>query len=537
MNNKNTFYKLIIVMFFLWSHNSFGQLSQIENDWLENYIKQFNVNSGFSGAVLIAKEGEEIFKQIEGWQNLDPEILNSQETKFSMASGGKMFTALAIAQLVENKKLNLDDKIINYLPDFPLKEYAATVSIKQLLSHTSGIDDYWDEEYELNWNKIKTIEDKLPYITQDLIRYSPGEYYLYSNTGYIILGLIIEKISNKSYKEYVHENIFNVAEMKNTGYFDYSDNEDLANYYEGTSNEWFKVDVKPNIGSSDGGSYSTIKDLLCFSIALSKNQIVNKNTFLEMIQNKSFRENSEKANYGYGFQTLDLKGDIRIGHGGKSYGTYFNFVKLLNSEYTLVLFSNSESGNPDVLFGKILNFLVADQKERKRIMTVYPMVDLQKKDFNVQLVDRQSKENGENIKILKETADTELEKSAYWKIINQIFRSIKADDFESFNHLSLKKDAVTRASNESLYEFMRLGVIAKRGEVRDLHPMSPPLVMPDSKSPVRSVTFHLQDGTPGVLSFALKEGNMVDDLSLFIHKKICELDNGISCPRSILKLD
>lgn len=185
---------------------------------IEAYLKTLAATDQFSGAVLIAKNGKPIFEQAYGLASKAFNVPNRVDTKFNLASINKMFTAVAIAQLVEQGKLSFDAPVIKYLPDYPNKAVAEKVTIHQLLTHTSGLGDYFNEKFEAKKSRLRAVQDYFSLFVDDPLRFEPGTKWRYSNAGFIVLGAIIEKVSGQDYFDYVREHIFKPAGMNNTDF-------------------------------------------------------------------------------------------------------------------------------------------------------------------------------------------------------------------------------------------------------------------------------------------------------------------------------
>ena len=170
----------------------------------------------FSGVVLIAKNGKPFFHKAYGMANRDLAAPNRPDTKFNLGSINKVFTQVAIAQLAEQGKLSLSDTIRKRLPDYP-SPVADKITIQQLLTMTSGLGDFFGERYDATpKSKFRTLADFLPMFVNEPLLFEPGTSKSYSNAGYIVLGLIIEKVSGESYYDYVRQHVFLPAGMKDT---------------------------------------------------------------------------------------------------------------------------------------------------------------------------------------------------------------------------------------------------------------------------------------------------------------------------------
>ena len=191
---------------------------------LAAFLEKAAAANAFSGAVLLSKNGQPIFKQAYGLANQNANSLNNLETKFNIGSMNKMFTAVAVAQLAERGKLSFDDTISKHLPDYPNQAIAAKVTIHQLLTHTSGMGNYQNEKYLAQLDKMRTVGDLLTLFVNEPLAFEPGAKWQYSNSGYVVLGAIIEKVSRQSYFDYVKEHIFKPAGMSDTESYEKSAN-------------------------------------------------------------------------------------------------------------------------------------------------------------------------------------------------------------------------------------------------------------------------------------------------------------------------
>lgn len=248
---------------------------------IEKYLSEIVRADKFSGAVLIARDTNIIFKNAYGYADKPFNTPNRIDTKFNLGSINKFFTRLAIGQLAEAGKLSFDDLIIKHIPDYPNKTVAQKVTIKHLLEMTSGLGDFFGEKYEMIPKiRIRTLQDYLQLFVKDSLLFEPGTNRRYSNAGYIVLGLIIEKISGVDYYSYVRENIFKRAGMENTdSYMMDGITPNLATGYthpEGDSINWVSnIYTAPARGSSAGGGYSTVDDLFKFIQALRNGKLLS----------------------------------------------------------------------------------------------------------------------------------------------------------------------------------------------------------------------------------------------------------------------
>ena len=274
----------------------------------------------FAGAVLLSKNGKPIFAEAYGLADREHKIPNTLKTRFRIGSMNKMFTAVATLQLVQANKLGLNDALGKYLTDYPNKEIAA-VTIHELLTHTGGTGDIFGPEFDAHRLELHTLQDYLKLYGRRGVKYDPGSTFEYSNYGFILLGLVIEKVSGKSYYDYVREHIFAPAGMASSG----SEPEDQAvtdrsiGYTKmGVNTQWQpNTNTLPYRGTSAGGGYSTVEDLLRFANALQENKLLNAH-YTEMLT--TGKAGTPDSTYAYGFVDHKINGTRCFGHSGGAPG-------------------------------------------------------------------------------------------------------------------------------------------------------------------------------------------------------------------------
>jgi D-alanyl-D-alanine carboxypeptidase len=234
----------------------------------------------FSGVTLVAKGPRVVFEEAYGFADRDRKIPNRKDTKFNLGSINKIFTRVAIYQLARQGRLSLDDPIKRFLPDYPNAQAAEKVNVRQLLNMTSGIGDFFGDRFDATpKEKILTLQDYLPLFADRPLEFEPGTANKYSNGGYIVLGLIIEKMSSVDYYTYVRENIFKPCGMTDTDAFPRdAAAPNLARGYTRESEAAGSARVLnfatlPGRGSSAGGGYSTAEDMLKFALAVKDKKI------------------------------------------------------------------------------------------------------------------------------------------------------------------------------------------------------------------------------------------------------------------------
>ena len=238
----------------------------------------------FSGVAVIAKNGVPVFQRAYGLANRERSIPNNLETAFNLGSINKAFTQIAILQLGAAGKLNLDSTLAAYWPDYPNNAVAQKITIRQLMRHTSGIGgNIFDAPAGGTRHDVRSLKDYLALFVNERPQFEPGARNAYSNAGYVVLGLLIERLSGQDYYTYVREHILEPAGMTRTGSFfvDSLPPNTAIGYTTGRENAPPGTPLRPNTqelpgrGSSAGGGYSTAQDLLKFLKALREHRIPN----------------------------------------------------------------------------------------------------------------------------------------------------------------------------------------------------------------------------------------------------------------------
>lgn len=333
-----------------------GKLSDAQiQEALDRLVTEYTAADQFSGAVLLAKEGKVMYEKATGLASRAYNVPNRPDTRFNLGSMNKMITSVAIAQLVEKGKLTYEDTVGKLLPNYPNKDVAAKVTVHHLLTHTSGIGDYFNEKFmEASRARFRTVNDYLPLFQEQPLEFEPGARFRYSNAGFMLLGSIIEKVSGRDYFEYVRDNIYKPAGMTDTDAYALDDDPpNLAVGYtreDGGSgprrtNSFLHV-IK---GGPAGGGYSTVRDLLKFDQALRSGKILSAAAFQRILDPKK----QDRGGYGYGFDVRRV-GDQRIaGHGGGFPGLNGDLSIYLDSGYTVAVLANYD---PPAA-GRIADFL------------------------------------------------------------------------------------------------------------------------------------------------------------------------------------
>jgi len=248
---------------------------------LGQYLEEITAKDEFSGVALLAKGGNPVFQHAYGLASQEYGVPNNVETKFNIGSIDKVFTRVAIGQLLEEGKIaSIDDKLKKYLPDYPNHEAASKVTLRQILNMQSGIGDFFGATFAKSAkDQFRTIADFLPLFAGEPLTFEPGTKRQYSNGGYIVLGAVIEKVSGRGYYDYVREKIFKPLGMENTDFYEADiPTTNLASGYsrdgrDSNAPRRNNIYTRPARGSSAGGGYSTAGDLLKFANAIEARKI------------------------------------------------------------------------------------------------------------------------------------------------------------------------------------------------------------------------------------------------------------------------
>ena len=320
-----------------------GEINMLKAQ-LNKLLNEKSNNNKFSGVVLITRGDEEIFSGEYGYANKSWKVKNSLKTRFRIGSISKMFTAVSILQLIEKDRFDLNTNVVKYL-GLKNTKIPEEVTIHHLLTHTSGIADYFDESgSDEDWEKlwldkpiytIRKLSDYFPLFAYNAPEFKVGEKFKYSGAGYILLGLVIEKASRISYFDYVRKNIFFKLNMKDSDFISLDEvHENIAEGYEPVKDKEGNIVLwKRNIytatptAASDGGATSTALDLIHFIQLLRNSKLLTNEMTKKILEPHVLDEGSNGHRgyiwkYGYAnWCILDQDNNIvRGGHTGEEYG-------------------------------------------------------------------------------------------------------------------------------------------------------------------------------------------------------------------------
>ncbi|WP_298247272.1 serine hydrolase [uncultured Christiangramia sp.] len=333
--------KILLLLTFIFNLSH----SQSTNSQIKKYLDNID-GSEFSGVVLVAEKDEIIDKRAYGLSSIEYDVENKIDTKFNIASITKMFTAVAALQLYEQDKLDLKQPIGIYLPDYPNETVRNSVTVHQLLTHTSGLNNFFVTDLDKIKNSdYQKISDFVPLFVNDTLLSKPGTKYDYSGTGFVVLGLIIEKVSGESYYEYIRKNILEPSNMMETSEIQVdSIVKNKASGYTsgfGQNDNLKKNEYYLSKASPAGFYYSTVEDLFKFSKALRNHKLLNKETTDLMLEPKVKGYNTH---LGYGIDIDNRYNQTIIGHSGGWFGIHGELMDFMDDNYTIVILSNIDDG-------------------------------------------------------------------------------------------------------------------------------------------------------------------------------------------------
>ena len=316
----------------------------------------------FAGAALVARNGKTLFAQAYGLADREKKTPNTLKTRFRLGSMNKMFTAVATLQLVQSGKLDLKAPFGNYLTDYPNKDVASKVTVEQLLMHTGGTGDIFGPEFQKRRLELKSLRDYVNLYGQRALEFEPGSRWQYSNYGFLLLGVLIEKVSGQSYYDYVRDHIFKPAGMTSTASEPEEQmvSERSVGYTKIGGGDWRpNTDTLPYRGTSAGGGYSTVEDLLKFATALQKHKLLNAQ-HTEMLT--TGKVDAGPGKYAYGFQDSVVNGTRCFGHGGGAPGMNGMLQICPGPGYVIAILANMDPPAASRASSFITNRLPASQR-------------------------------------------------------------------------------------------------------------------------------------------------------------------------------
>lgn len=356
---KNTFLALATLLLIACNSKKESNKTAVQ---LDEYLTAQLTHYRFNGNVLVAEQGEIVFQRSYGYANFDTKHLLNDSSVFELASVSKQFTATAILLLKDRNKLKLTDSMRQYFPELPY----SNISIYQMLTHTSGLPDYesamnekWDHHKIAFNNDVITFlaKEKLP------VLFAPGTKWEYSNTAYVLLASIVEKVSRQPFSEFMAQNIFQPLQMKHTRIYNTrrSLKDTIANYaygfeYNDSLKKYFMPDSVAGLKfviyldgiQGDGVVNSTTADLLKWDRSVKNHTLLSEATQNEMLKEQTLYDTVKKVHYGFGvfLQNSDMGYVISHSGGWPGYVTYL--ARNVDKDQTFIVLSNNSSPSPEI---------------------------------------------------------------------------------------------------------------------------------------------------------------------------------------------
>jgi len=337
-------YLLIVITVVSLNSQSISYAQNLEST-VDSLLQEKYPPNAPGATFLISKNGNIIYKKAFGLANLELNVPMQIENVFEIGSMTKQFTAVSILMLVEQGKVSLDDEITKYISDYPT--HGKKITIHHLLNHTSGIKSYTTLKklYSIDKNDLTPIE-LINFFKDEPIDFNPGEQYKYNNSGYVILGYIIEKVSELSYGEFVVKNIFEKLNMKNSTQGNHRRViKNRASGYHMKENYQNSRYISYTLSYAAGALMSSVIDLNIWQQALIANKLIKKETLQKAFTNYNLN-NGEKTNYGYGWNIKTLGEKPSYEHGGFIFGFKSMGVYLPESDIYVVGLNNCDCNSP-----------------------------------------------------------------------------------------------------------------------------------------------------------------------------------------------
>lgn len=328
----------------------------LDTGQIAHVIREQHTKQPFSGVVRIRAGEDVVFSDAFGYSNRSDAIPNTVSTRFGTASGTKTFTAIAVCQLIEAGGLSLDRRLTDVV-DLDLPHFNPSVTIRQLLTHTSGVPDYFDEE-ELDaqadfgdvWAslpvyRVRAPSDLLPLFQDEPMKFEPGERFSYNNGGYVLLGLAIEAASGVNYADYVERNVFAPAGMTDSGFFEMNalPPHTAYGYLDDGRTNIYEMSMK---GMPDGGAFVTAPDMSSFWDALYGHRVLGPDMTAMFLQPHVVADpgGDDERYYGYGMWVAAGDGVAsRYTISGADPGVAFLSTRFVSNSVELTIIGNTES--------------------------------------------------------------------------------------------------------------------------------------------------------------------------------------------------
>jgi len=375
-----------------------------KTDKVDKLFSKWDSTVSPGAALAIIKDGKIIYKRGYGMANLEHNIPITTTSVFRIGSTSKQFTASCIAILALQGKISFDDDIRKYMPELP--KYERPITIRHLVHHTSGIRDYLTltDIAALPNDHFYTPEDSVELLSrQKGLNFLPGEEHLYSNSGYFLLGVIVERVSGKSLNDFAQTHIFKPLGMKNTHFHD-DHTMVVKNRADGYSptKKGFRINMTTLDHVGDGGVFTTVEDLFLWDQAFYSYKLGKE--LMELIQTPGMLNNGEKLEYAFGLSINEYKGLKRVSHGGGFVGFRAQMARFPEQKFTVICLANLGTINPSRLCLQVADIYLADKLKKE--------VEVPKEKEKVKAVALSKEELGDK------TGNYQDERTGTWTIIS-----------------------------------------------------------------------------------------------------------------------
>ena len=354
---------------------SVSSSAQVSSSQIDAVFAPLKSNNAPGAAVLVVRNGKPVFRRGYGVTDLRTLHPIDAQTNFRLASFTKQFTAMCIMLLVHDGKLRYDDHLTGIFPEFPA--YGKSITVRNLLNHTSGLRDYEDILMKQYPN---TPEDKIPQILdagvlklleqQSAGDFPAGSKWEYSNSGYALLAMIVEKVSGEPFGEFLHERIFAPLKMNDTLAFEKGKNEVPRRAYGHTreKNVWRQTDQSPTSAVlGDGGIYSSIDDLAKWDRALREHGLLSESemkpalTPVQLAAGPAKFPDGSPVSYGFGWFLAPYRGQARVSHDGETVGFRTTIQRFPDDNLSIIVLANRSDVNPEELALKVADLYLREK--------------------------------------------------------------------------------------------------------------------------------------------------------------------------------
>jgi CubicO group peptidase (beta-lactamase class C family) len=348
------------------------QLVESKTDKVDRLFAEWDRPDSPGCALGIIKDGQFVYKRGYGMATLEHDVPITSQTVFRIASTSKQFTAVCIALLVEQDRIALDDDVRKYLPELP--EYGYPITIRHLVHHTSGLRDYIElmELAGMRDQDFYTDDEVLEVLArQKALNFAPGEEYLYSNTGYYLLGIIVSRVSGQSLRTFAEENVFRPLGMASTHFHD--DHAEIVpqratGYSPNKEKEkgGYRIDETTLDIVGDGSVFTTIEDLSLWDQNFYRNRLgQGGDALIQQILTSGTLNNGNPLNYAFGLVAGDYKGLEMISHGGGFVGFRAEMIRFPEQKLSVICLANLSTIEPTRLARQVADIYLADQIEEE----------------------------------------------------------------------------------------------------------------------------------------------------------------------------